>query len=161
MYMDTDKETKISEEEYNKLKQLNYTSKIQINSENTTLDKLEMFLENTTETNQTEKWNRLDKTTKIKKMSEFVEKYTEENSCTEEEKDLLNNYLRECLDKKKLSRVKDVEYDNTTYQLISIPGLQYNKSSKKYTIKNIDEKRSMSICKSLPNRKTVKVKRDI
>ena len=167
---ETEKEEAVEEEECIELKHLNYKSMLQggkrrdIDSKTShttaeTLDTLDAFLATTTETNKTERWNRLDKTTKLKKMTEFAKRYATENEYSEEEEASLAAYLRDCLDKKKLARVKDVEYDNATDQLVSIPGLQYSKTSKKHTIKNMDGKRT-SVLKSLPNRKTVKVKPD-
>jgi len=123
------------------------------------LNTLDKFLQDASASNNAGRWNRLDKTIKLQKMAEFAEIYAAENNYTPEDKSSLMAYLRDCLDKKKLIRVKDVEYDNENDRLISIPGLQYNRTSKKHTIKNADSKRS-SVIKSLPQRKTVKLKRE-
>ena len=63
------------------------------------------------------------------------------------------------MDKKKLVRVKDVVYDNESDKLISIPGLQYNRVSKKYTIKNIDGKKS-TVLSRLPQKKSKTLKKE-
>ena len=126
---------------------------------NEDLDVLEKFLTETTETNRTERWNKLDRTMKIQKITVFVDEYAKENEQTDEEKDLLFAYLKDCIDKKRLMRVKDVVYDNTTDKLVSIPGLTYNKASKKYTIKNTDSKRS-SVLQRLPVKKTKTLKKE-
>lgn len=155
------------EEECVELKHLKYKSMVQggtrkdIGGRNKidSLNTLDKFLEDATASNNAGRWNRLDKTIKLQKITEFAEIYAEKNNYTSEDKTSLMTYLRDCLDKKKLIRVKDVEYDNENDQLISIPGLQYNRTSKKHTIKNADSKRS-SVTKSLPQRKTVKLKRE-
>ena len=59
--------------------------------------------------------------------------------------------MRDCLDKKKLTRVKDVDYNAETGKLVTIHGLYYNKTSKKYT-KNSDAKKS-SVLSRLPQKK--------
>ena len=119
------------------------------------LDTLEKFLQTSTETNKTGRWNKLDLTMKLQKISGFIETYTAENNHTPEEADALYKYLKECLDKKKLMRVKDVEYDNEKDMLVSIPGLQYVRSSGKYTIKNTDTKKK-TVLSRLPPKKTTK-----
>lgn len=157
----------VEEEECIELKHLKYKSMVQGGTRkdiggrptSDSINTLDKFLEDATATNNAGRWNRLDKTIKLQKMIEFADIYAAENEYTDEDKASLMVYLRDCLDKKKLIRVKDVEYDNESDRLISIPGLQYNRTSRKHTIKNTDSKRS-SVLKSLPQRKTVKLKRD-
>ena len=63
-------------------------------------------------------------------------------------------FLKDCLDKKKLQRVKDVIYDKTTGMVKEIPALHYVKSSKHFTLKNIDKR--VSTLKSLAPKKVNK-----
>ena len=86
------------------------------------------------------------------KVNEFVNVYKQENSLDEAEAEELSKYIRGCLDKKKLVRVKEVDYDITNGKLVGIPGLHYNKTSKKYTIKNADTKKN-SVLSRLPQKK--------
>jgi len=158
----------IEEEECIELKHLKYKSMVQGGTrkdiggrpKSDSINTLDKFLEETTASNNAGRWNRLDKTIKLQKMTDFADIYAAEHEYSDEDKASLMVYLRDCLDKKKLIRVKDVEYDNASDRLIAIPGLQYNRTSKKHTIKNTDSKRS-SVLKSLPQRKTVKLKRDV
>ncbi len=60
--------------------------------------------------------------------------------------------MKDCIDRKKLQRVKDVNYDKTLGEIIEIPALSYNKSSNHFTLKNLDAKR-VSTLKSLPPKK--------
>ena len=160
-------ENEEDEEECIELKHLKYKSMVQGGTKkdiggrpkSDSLNKLDKFLNETTISNNAGRWNKLDKTYKLQKMAEFAEVYAKDNDYNEEDKESLMVYLKDCLDKKKLLRVKDVEYDTVNDKLISIPGLQYNKTSKKHTIKNTASKRS-SVTNSLPKRKTVKLKRD-
>tara|TARA_Y100000816_G_scaffold288619_1_gene273502 strand:- start:1069 stop:1563 length:495 start_codon:yes stop_codon:yes gene_type:complete len=121
-----------------------------------TLNSLEMFLEKNTEHNKTERWNKLDRTLKLRKVNDFIQDYTEKNNLTDEENRILFDYLKDCLDKKKIMRVKDVVYDNDNDKLVEICGLHFDRSNKKFTIKNTDSKKS-SILRGLP-KKTVKNK---
>ena len=116
------------------------------------LNNLEKFLETKPESCDAIGWNKLDMTVKMQKVNDFVSVYKEEHSLDESEANELSKYVRSCLDKKKLVRVKDVEYDVTTGKLTGIPGLHYNKTSKKYTIKNADSKKS-SVLSRLPQKK--------
>jgi hypothetical protein len=113
---------------------------------------LESFLENEKTNNKNEPWSKLDKTLKIKKVVSYAETYATEKEYTEEEKTSLIKFLKDCLDRKKLQRVKDVIYDKTLGEIKEIPALSYNKSSNHFTLKNLDAKR-VSTLKSLPPKK--------
>ena len=60
--------------------------------------------------------------------------------------------MKDCLDRKKLQRVKDVIYYKTLGEIKEIPALSYNKSNNHFTLKNLDAKR-VSTLKSLPPKK--------
>ena len=118
---------------------------------NNNLISLDKFLEDNKLTNQNETWGKLDKTTKIKKMKSFAEKITKENNYNEEENILLIIFLNDCLDRKKLQRVKDVEYDKLTGEIKEIPSLIFIKSTKHFTLKNVEKR--INTLKSLPTKK--------
>ena len=125
------------------------------------LSNLDKFLEDEKNNNKNEPWCKLDKTIKTKKMIDFVELYAKEKSYDKTESNILINFLKECLDRKKLQRVKDVVYDKTTGKIKEIPALSYTKSTKHFTLKNIDKR--VSTLKSLTPKKlqgTVKNKTD-
>ena len=112
---------------------------------------LENFLENEKNNNKNEPWCKLNKTIKIQKLIEFVELYKTENKLNEEEENLLITFFRDCLERKKLQRLKDVIYDKDTGTVKNIPALHYTKSTKHFTLKN-NEKR-VSTLKSLAPKK--------
>lgn len=116
------------------------------------LNNLEKFLETSTVKTKTDGWNKLDMTVKMQKVTDFVHEYHKEHSLSDSERDDLYKYVRDCLDKKKLTRVKDVDYNAETGKLVTIHGLYYNKTSKKYTIKNSDAKKG-SVLSRLPQKK--------
>ena len=61
----------------------------------------------------------------------------------QEEEQLLATFLKDCLDRKKLQRVKDVIYDKTEGVIKEIPALSYTKSSKHFTLKNLEKRVSI------------------
>jgi hypothetical protein len=110
------------------------------NKSSSDLANLDKFLENEKVTNSNEPWSKLDKTAKIKKLSLFAENYKNENNLSDEEYNQLISFFRECLDKKRLQRVKDVNYNKETGEIKDIPALFFNKSANHFTLKNIDKR---------------------
>lgn len=122
---------------------------------------LHEFLENEKNKNKQEPWTKLDKTLKIQKLTVFAEKYIEKNGLSKVDQDKLVLFLKDCIDKKKLVRVKDVVYDKDEGIIKEIPSLFLNKQRCQFTLKRSDKR--VSTLKSLPaqssklNGKTKKV----
>tara|TARA_Y100000816_G_scaffold263294_1_gene221542 strand:+ start:14666 stop:15295 length:630 start_codon:yes stop_codon:yes gene_type:complete len=115
------------------------------------LNNLEKFLETERVHNTNEPWCKLDKTMKTRKLLVFIEEYKEKHSLDKDEVASLTGFLKDCLSKKKLARVKDVLYDKETGIVKDIPNLLFNKQSKKFTLKNTEKR--VSTLKSLPSKK--------
>lgn len=126
------------------LKQLNGNISLNNNSENI----MDNLLTKETINHQTEVWNKLNKTTKITKLQEFAEVYSENNNIDFQE---LFLFLSSCIDRKKLLKNSDVNYDINEQKIINIPNLLYVSKTKKYTLKR-PEKRQSTL-KSLSNKK--------
>jgi len=130
----------------NELKTLKYKSMIlngipwPENNSSSDLANLDKFLENEKITNSNEPWSKLDKTAKIKKLSLFADNYKILNNLTQTEYEQLIAFFRDCLDKKKLQRVKDVNYNRETGEIKDIPALFHNKPSNHFTLKNLDKR---------------------
>jgi len=118
----------------------------------TDLANLDKFLENEKNNNANEPWSKLDKTAKTKKLLSYAENYKTKNDLTDDEYSKLVLFLRDCLDRKKLQRVKDVVYDKTTGEVKDVPALFFNKPSNHFTLKNIDKR--VSTTRSLAPKKT-------
>ena len=116
------------------------------------LSSLEKFLDDEKNHNKNEPWCKLDKTIKTVKLLEYVEEYKKKHELEEEEEKILIQFFKECLDRKKLQRVKDVVYDKTNGTIKDVPGLVYTKSNKHFTLKNLDKR--VSTLKSLTPKKT-------
>ena len=143
--------------ECNELKTIKYKSMIlsgtswpETKSSND-LSSLEIFLEKEKNNNINEPWSKLDKTVKLKKMLVFAESYKEKKNLDTCEYEQLISFFKDCLDRKKLQRVKDVIYDRVTGLIKEIPGLSHNKVKNHFTVKNIDKRISTS--KSLAPKK--------
>ena len=115
------------------------------------LSNLDKFLEQEKTNNSNEPWCKLNKTIKYKKLLEFVEVYKVTKNLNEDETKILSFFLKDSLDKKKLSKVKDVIYDKDTGLIKEIPALSYSKVNKHFTLKNIDKR--VSTLKSLAPKK--------
>ena len=121
---------------------------------NNSLVHLEEFLENNKCNGNNETWAKLNKTIKTRKLIVFANDiYKNKKKMTDEEVEHLIQYFKDCLNRKKLQRVKDVDYDKTTGEIKDIPALVYNKSTKHFTLKNLDKR--ISTLKSLPPKKQV------
>lgn len=111
------------------------------NRKNTTsLSNLEAMLETERIENDSENWSKLSKTIKIKKLLIYSEKYKNENNLSDDDYEKLIIFFKDCLDKKKLQRVKDVDYNRETGEIINISALIHNKTSNHFTLKNINKK---------------------
>jgi hypothetical protein len=106
------------------------------------LANLNSYLESEKITNSNEPWSKLDKTAKLKKLIAFAEIYKEEHHLSEESFESMTLFFRECLDKKKLHRVKDVVYCKETGLIKDIPALLFNRNNHHFTLKNIDKRTS-------------------
>ena len=116
---------------------------------------LDKFLENEKNSNETDPWCKLNKTIKINKITEYVLNiYKNQNNLDDSEAESLVAFLKDCLDRKKLQRIKDVLYDKENGFIKEIPALMYIRSSKHFTLKNVEKR--ISTLKSLPQNKSVK-----
>jgi hypothetical protein len=115
------------------------------------LSNLDNFLEKEKNNTINENWSKLNKTIKTKKLLDFVEIYKKEHNLDEEEVIILRSFLKDCLDRKKLIRVKDVNYNKNTGIINDIPALQYIKATKHFTLRNLDKR--VSTLKSLAPKK--------
>lgn len=130
----------------NELKTLKYKSMIlngvpwPESKSSTDLANLDKFLENEKITNSSEPWSKLDKTAKLRKLAVFAETYKQEHELSDEEHEHLVAFFKDCLDKKRLQRVKDVTYNKDTGEIKDIPALHFNKPTNHFTLRNLDKR---------------------
>lgn len=113
-------------------------------------DNLQQFLEKERTNNNKENWSKLNRTVKHKKIVEFVDNYTILNSLNEEEHDRLLELLKQNIIKGKLTRNKEVNYDKTKGVIKDMPGLVFNKSTRHFTLKNLDAQKHSTTIKKTP-----------
>ncbi len=116
---------------------LNNNSKIAAKANS---DNLDDFLRQETANNKNKPWSKLGRSTKLKKLDIFAARFANENELTDIDRKKLLVYLNESLVRKKLQRVKDVNYDLKTGSIKAIPGLKFNKDKNKFTLRKVDKK---------------------
>lgn len=116
------------------------------------INHLDAFLEKEKTNVKGEPWSKLDKMTKINKLTLFADAYGEDQQLSQHEIDTMLAFLKDSLDRKRLSQVKNVNYDKTTGLIKDIPALHFNKSANHFTLKNMDKQRTSTL-KSLPPKK--------
>lgn len=102
--------------------------------------------------NKTESWNKLDKTEKIQKLHTFAEKYGKDNAMALKDVKSLKSFFKECLEKNKLQKTKDVYYDKELREIMSIPSLYFNQLNRNFTLKIMDAKRVSTLKSLTPKR---------
>jgi hypothetical protein len=112
-----------------------------VNSKKANID---LFLEKESNLNKHEPWNKLDKTDKIKQLTDYVDASAPTFALNQSEIQDCKTYLIESLDKKKLQHVKDVQYDNQSGKILTIPSLHFNTTSRKFTFKRNEKRASTS-----------------
>lgn len=146
------------------IKNMKYKSAFYGNSNNNNnnneanIAKLDLFLENEKNSNVNEPWCKLNKGVKHKKIETYIETYKQQHELSEEECNLMNTFLLDCIERKKLQRVKDVIYDKETGIIKDIPALCFVKATKHFTLKHMDAKR-VSTLKSLAPKKSQTVRK--
>lgn len=96
-------------------------------------------------------WAKLDKTTKVVKINEFVDTiYAEQHKLESTEIIRAKEFILDLVQKKRLTKAKDITYNKTECKITAIPSISYNASAKSFSVNN--EKRVSSL-KSLPGHK--------
>lgn len=115
---------------------------------------IDKMLENEKQKNKNEAWNKLDKTIKIQKLHIFAEKYGKDNLLPVKDIKMLKMFFVDCLEKNKLQKTKDVNYDKEKREIISVPALFFNNTNHNFTLKSTDAKRVSTLKSLTPKRVT-------
>jgi len=130
------------------LKNINYQSMLlkrnsNIDSQRGGTENIDKYLEQEQNKKKNIKpWSKLEKSTKLKKIYSYIENLYDKFKMTELEKKELKKYMRTCLERKKLQRIKDVIYEIKTGEIKDIPGLTFNEKNRKFILRKIDKKGS-------------------
>lgn len=111
-------------------------------------DKVNQFLSMDSEKNKKGVWSKLSKTEKIKKIKQYIKNdLTQKYNLTDVETTTANRFFSLWLDRKKLSKNNELDYNQDEGLIHSIEGLEFNVTTRKFII-NYE--------KLLPKKKTVK-----
>lgn len=113
---------------------------------------LENFLQNEKNANTNGSWSKLSKSLKIKKMSDFSKLYQMEHHISDEEEHNLDSFLKDCISKNKIEKVKDLVYDKKTGKVLKINILTFNTQHNKFTLKCSDSSKRVSTLKHMGKR---------
>lgn len=129
----------------------------QVISNSVNFNTLDTLLEKEKQQNKTEHWNKIDKTVKTQLLHSFAEKYGHDNKLPIKEIKNLKLFFSDSLNRGKLQKNKDVNYDKDNQLIMSIPALYFNSDKKHFTLRIVDNKR-VSTLKSLTPKKNTSVK---
>ena len=115
-------------------------------------DNIDNILENETQQNKNDSWNKLNKTIKIQKLDEYAVKYGTEQKYSQEYINKLKIFFVESLERGKLFKTKEVNYNKSNQTIIDIQGLFYNSNNHKFTLKHTDTKRVSTLKSLTPKR---------
>lgn len=121
---------------------------------------IDVILEKEKQKNKLDSWNKLDKTLKLQKLNTYADKYGKEQSLSAKEIKTLKLFLKGSLEKNKLQKTKDVQYNKITNDIISIPSLFLNPLNRNFTLKNTDPKRTSTVKCLTPMRDTTELELD-
>ena len=99
------------------------------------------ILEDEKNTNENQCWGKLSKKEKYDKLLKFSDNYCQKNKCDGTIKSVLNNYLKQSLDRKKLNKKTDVKYNKESGEVEEVYNLLYHKVNKKFTIKKQEQQK--------------------
>jgi hypothetical protein len=125
--------------DFNELKNIKYQNIFSDNKNISSLERIDKVLNKEKNKNNISiSWNKLNKLQKIEKLNDYVDNVL--NKKNKIDKLHLKKYLKNCLDKKYLLKMKDVTYDKDKQCIVNIPNLIFKQN--KYTLKVNDKKTS-------------------
>jgi hypothetical protein len=117
-----------------------------------TLVSIDSILEHERQKNKKDNWIKLDKTAKLQRLHTFAESYGKQHSMPTKDIKMLKNFFKDCLDKNKLAKSKDIVYNKEEMKIISIPSLYFNQLNHNFTLKITDTKRVSTLKSLTPKR---------
>jgi len=122
---------------------------------------IDNFLKQEIQLNKKLPWNKLGKSRKIVLIKKYIIKYSNKHKLSDKLKQKLQEYLLLCIDRKKLQKIKDLQYDIEKNEIVDIPLLHFNKSNEKFILKRSDKKHKISShLAPKKNKKTLKQVRE-
>ena len=110
--------------------------------------------------NNNESWNKLDNISKKQVLQSYADKYGLDNNLTGNEILHLKSFFNDAIQKNKLKKTKEVQYNKDTRIVLNIPSLFFNTTSRAFTLRNTD-KRVSTLKTMTPKRISNKNKPDV
>ena len=126
--------------ECKELNALNYRTMIHtgntLNSKiiETTEESLANFLNEDMDKNRKGVWSKLTKTAKINKIKKYIKDISESYNLNEEELSKTTNFLIKIIERKKLSKNNELNYNQDSGNIESIPGLTFNQQTRTFSL---------------------------
>jgi len=120
-------------------------------------NKISNFLLDESNANKSETWTKLNKTQKIMRLNTYVENIlSSKYNLSSEEINNTKIYLQKCIERKNISKAKEVVYNKEENCITNIPFLIFNETNRTFILRKDDK--HISTLKSLPQDKRGKVK---
>ena len=100
----------------------------------TTEESLANFLNEDMDKNKKGLWSKLTKTSKINKLKKYIKDISETYSLNEEEVSQTTNFLIKIIERKKLSKNNELNYNQDSGNIESIPGLTFNQLTRSFSL---------------------------
>ena len=110
-------------------------------SEFSSINKINNILDNEKIPLSNRCWGKLSKKEKYEKLLAYSESYCKKNNCDEIIKQMLINYLKQALDRKKLNKKTYFKFNKETQEVEEVFNLLYHKVNKRFTIKKQEQQK--------------------
>jgi len=100
----------------------------------TSEESLANFLNEDMDKNRKGLWSKLTKTAKINKIKKYIKDISESYNLNEEEVSQTTNFLVKTIERKKLSKNNELNYNQDSGNIESIPGLTFNQLTRSFSI---------------------------
>ncbi len=121
---------------------------------------LDSFLMNEMNENKKQPWNKLSKTDKIMKLKQYIQNtLTIDHELNDNERQTAQKYILSLLDRKKITKNAELDYDEETGVITKIHIILFNSTSRNFTL-NKDYKKTTSKARTVKKIKT-KVKESV
>ena len=104
------------------------------------------ILDSESQRNSQAPWCRLNQTDKIAKLGAYASTVASEKQLTHVEETRLRAYLASALDKKRLQRARDVQYDQEAGIVRSVPALVFCGAERRFTLRRSDRRSCTTKC---------------
>lgn len=117
---------------------------------------LDQFLEQESELSKKEHWLKLDKPDKLLKLKNYGITLIKKYNLDENEIKNMYIFFNNCIDLKKITKIKDIDYDKKKGIITNIPIILFNENNRNFYVKKCEK--HISTLKSIPPKKNRTVK---